>query len=101
MALRMKLRRSKEEGLVGRLIEEGKIFVYTDEIATSSIDRVLTALILSQQVKNDVLEDVCWIKDMLFAQMDIERTRVFINCWHKMIMNQQPCGIYIRMVEKE
>ncbi|QWH92201.1 DUF2971 domain-containing protein (plasmid) [Bacillus toyonensis] len=61
---------------------EGKIFAYTDEIAATSLDRVLKASNLSQQVKNNVLEDVGSIKNMLFAQMDIERTRAFINCWH-------------------
>lgn len=61
---------------------EGKIFAYTDEIAAASIDRVLKASSLSQQVKDDVLADISSIKKMLFAQMDIERTRAFINCWH-------------------
>ncbi|WP_430530747.1 DUF2971 domain-containing protein [Bacillus cereus] len=61
---------------------EGKIFAYTDEHAISALNRVLTAEKWSQRRKVSVIEEIERIKNLLFEQMDKERERVFINCWH-------------------
>ncbi|MED1304783.1 hypothetical protein BK704_01425 [[Bacillus thuringiensis] serovar konkukian] len=55
-ALRMKLRRAKKEGLVGRLIEEGKIKYYKPEEKQRG-DWILTVEAMSVLFPKNITED--------------------------------------------
>lgn len=55
-ALRMKLRRAKEDGLVGRLIEEGKMKYYKPEDKQRG-DWILTVEAMSVLFPKNITED--------------------------------------------
>ncbi|MGQ7230526.1 helix-turn-helix domain-containing protein [Bacillus cereus group sp. Bce029] len=55
-ALRMKLRRAKEEGLVGRLIEEGKMKYYKPEDKQRG-DWIITVEAMSVLFPKNITED--------------------------------------------